>query len=118
MLLCLVLVFAETASSLSRISGPGFQAVNFAKAKEGRKLNGSVIKEMQVDTEGACRLQCVIDEHCRSYNFGLRKNKARNFLCQLNGSDRFVGSGNFTEDDNFSYRGIEVINRQKRIIPS
>lgn len=115
MLLCLVLVFAETASGLSRISGPGFQAVNFAKAKEGRKLNGSVIKEMQVDTEGACRRQCVIDEQCRSYNFGLKKNKAGNFLCQLNGCDRFVGFGNFTEDDNFSYRGMEVIDRQKRI---
>ena len=114
MLLCLVLVFAETASGLSRISGPGFQAVNFAKAKEGRKLNGSVIKEMQVDTEGACRLQCVNDEQCRSYNFGLKKHKAGNFLCQLNGCDRFVGFGNFTKDDNFKYRGIEVINHQKR----
>ena len=115
MLLCLVLVFAETASGLIRISGPRFQAVNFAKAKEGRKLNGSVIKEMQVDTEGACGLQCVNDEQCRSYNFGLKKPKAGNFLCQLNGCDRFVGFGNFTEDDNFSYRGMEVINRQKRI---
>ena len=114
MLLCLILVFAETASGLSRISGPRFQAVNFAKAKEGRKLNGSVIKEMQVDTEGACRRQCVVDEQCRSYNFGLKKHKAGNFLCQLNGSDRFVGFGNFTKDDDFKYRGIEVINHQKR----
>ena len=113
MLLCLVLVFAETASGLSRISESRFQAVNFAKAKEGRKLNGSVIKEMQVDTEGACRLQCVNDEQCRSYNFGLKKHRAGNFLCQLNGSDRFVG--NFTKDDNFSYRGMEVINPQKKI---
>ncbi|CAH3184939.1 unnamed protein product [Porites lobata] len=109
MLLCLVLVFAETASGLSRISGPRFQAVNFAKAKEGRKLNGSVIKEMQVDAEGACRLQCVNDEQCRSYNFGLKKHKAGNFLCQLNGSDRFVGFGNFTKDDDFKYRGIESV---------
>ena len=114
MLLCVVLVFAEAALGLSRVSGPGFQAVNFAKAKEGRKLNGSVIKEMQVDTEGACRLQCVNDKQCRSYNFGLKKHKAGNFLCQLNGSDGFVGFGNFTRDDNFRYRGIEVINHQKR----
>ena len=55
---------------------------------------------MQVDTEGECRLRCV----------GLKKHKAGNFLCQLNGSDKSVGFGNFTKDDNFKYRGMEVIN--------
>ena len=72
-------------------------------------VNGSVIKEMQVDAEGECRLRCVDEEQCRSYNFGLKKHKAGNFLCQLNGSDKSVGFGNFTKDDNFKYRGMEVI---------
>ena len=30
-------------------------------------------------------------------------------MCQLNGSDKSVGFGNFTKDDNFKYRGMEVI---------
>ncbi|CAH3184937.1 unnamed protein product [Porites lobata] len=62
---------------------------------------------MQVDAEGECRLRCVDEEQCRSYNFGLKKHKAGNFLCQLNGSDKSVGFGNFTKDDNFKYRGME-----------
>ena len=109
LLLWLVLVFSEHVSSLSRISEPRFKAVNFAEEKKGRLLNGSVIKEMQVDAEGECRLWCVDEEQCRSYNFGLKKHKAGNFLCQLNGSDKSVGFGNFTKDDNFKYRGMEVI---------
>ena len=64
---------------------------------------------MQVHAEGECRLRCVDEEQCRSYNFGLKKHKAGNFLCQLNGSDKSVGFGNFTKDDNFKYRGMEVI---------
>ena len=109
LLLWVLLVFSEHVSGLSRISEPRFKAANFAKEKEGRKLNGSVIKEMQVDSEGACRLRCVEEEQCRSYNFGLKKHKAGNFLCQLNGSDKSVRFGNFTKDDNFKYRGMEVI---------
>ena len=110
LLLWVLLVFSEHVSGLSRISEPRFKAANFAKEKEGRKLNGSVIKEMQVDSEGACRLRCVDEEQCRSYNFGLKKHKAGNFLCQLNGSDKSAGFGNFTKDENFKYRGMEVIN--------
>ena len=54
-----LLVFATTVYGISRISEPDFKAVNFAKAREGRRLNSSVIKAMNVDSEGACRLQCV-----------------------------------------------------------
>ena len=100
---------SEHVSGLSPISEPCFKAVNFAEEKEGRKLNGSVIKKMQVDTEGACRLRYVNEEQCRSYNLGLKKHKAENFLCQLNGSDKFSGFGNFLKDDNFKYRGIKVL---------
>ena len=73
-------------------------------------MNGRLIKEMQVDAEGECRLRCVDEEQCRSYNVGLKKHKAGNFLCQLNGSDKSVGFGNFTKDDNFKYTGMKVIN--------
>lgn len=92
----------------SRISRSGLKAVNFAKEIEGRRLNGSVIKEVEVDSESSCRLMCVKEERCQSYNFGATKNKAQRYKCQLSDSDRFVGLANFTEDQRFKYRGIKV----------
>ena len=109
MLLFPLIVFSvTTAHCTSRISTPDFQAVNFAQAKERRKLNGSVIKEVDVVSEVDCRFQCVRDERCLSYNFGNTKNKSGRFVCELSDSDRFLDAGNFTEDDNFTYRGIQV----------
>ena len=109
MLLLLPIVFSvTTVYSTSRISVPGFQAVNFAQAKEGRKLNGSVIKQVDVRSEDECSLQCVRNERCLSYNFENTKNESGTFMCELSNSDRFSGFGNFTEHDNFTYRGMQV----------
>ena len=109
MLLLLSIVFSvTTVYSTSRISVPGFQAVNFAQAKEMRKLNGSVIKKIDVMSEDECSHQCVRDGRCLSYNFGNTKNKSGTFVCELSDSDRFLGFGNFTEDVNFTYRGMQV----------
>ena len=107
--LWVLLVFTPNVIGISRISTPGLKAVNFAKAKEGRRLKGSVIQAIEVESEGACRLQCVNEERCRSYNFGITINKGGGSLCQLSDSDRFAEAGNFTEDGNFKYRGIQVI---------
>ena len=104
----LIVFFFTTVYSTSRISAPGFQAVNFARAKERRKLNGNVLKQVDVMSEGECSLQCVGDERCLSYNFGRTRNKSGTFVCELSDSDRFLGFGNFTEDGNFAYRGMEV----------
>ena len=93
---------------ISRISEPGFKAVNFAKAIEGHKLNGSTIKEKKVDSESSCRLECVEEERCQSYNFGTTRNNAGKFKCQLSDSDRFYGHVNFTKDQYFIYRGLQV----------
>lgn len=95
-------------SGISHISQPSFTAGNFAKAIEGWKLNGSVISETKVDSESSCRLKCVEDERCQSYNFGIMKDTSGRFACQLSDSDRFSGRANFTEDANFLYRGIKV----------
>ena len=92
----------------TRMITPNFKAVNFAREIRGRRLNGSVIREMEVDSEGSCRLQCVEESACLSYNFGPSKNKKR-LKCQLSDSDRFAGLKNFTEDDDFLYRGVKVI---------
>lgn len=40
-----------------RMITPNFKAVNFAREIRGRRLNGSVIREIEVDSEGSCRLQ-------------------------------------------------------------
>ncbi|XP_066014593.1 ficolin-2-like [Pocillopora verrucosa] len=92
---------------ISRISGPNLKAVNFAKELEGKKLNGSLIKEIEVDSESSCRFECVNKERCQSYNFGIVEGNSGKFKCQISDSDRFVGFANFTEDENFIYRGIK-----------
>ena len=91
-----------------RMMTPVFQAVNFAREIRGRRLNGSVIREIQVDSESSCRLHCVKESSCVSYNFGSRINKK--FKCQLSDSDRFASFKNFTEDNKFLYRGVKVRN--------
>ena len=102
---------------ISRISQPGLRAVNFAKTIAGYKLNGSVIKEIKVDSERSCQVACVREEACQSYNFGptrptnstnTKKKSAKRFICQLSNSDRFVGFANFAEDKEFIYKGRQV----------
>ncbi|XP_073259186.1 microfibril-associated glycoprotein 4-like [Porites lutea] len=105
----LIVFFVTTVHSTSRISAPEFRAVNFAQAKERRKLNGSVIEQVDVMSEDECSLQCVGDEQCLSYNFGNTRNESGTFVCELSDSDRFFGFGNFTEDDNFTYRGMQSV---------
>lgn len=69
---CVVFLFATAVYGISRLSDPQmhWKPANFDKAVEGRRLNGSVIKEIGVDSEGSCRLECVEEERCQSYNFG------------------------------------------------
>lgn len=105
----MIAILCTAVHGISRVSQPGIKAVNFARAIDGRKLNGSIIKEFEADSEGFCRLQCVEEERCQSYNFGNKHNEAGRFKCELSDSDRFLGHLNFTEDENFSYRGMKVI---------
>ena len=112
-LLTLSLVFT-TVYGVSRISQPDLKAVNFAKAITGYKLNGSVIKETEVDSERSCQFACVGEETCQSYNFGptsrtnTTKKNGERFMCQLSNSDRFAGFANFAEDKEFIYKGRQV----------
>ena len=66
-----------------------FQAVNFAKEIRGWRLNGSVIREIKVDSESSCRRHCVKESSCVSYNFGSTMNN-KNFKCQRSDSDRLI----------------------------
>ena len=96
-----------STNAVTRTFTPNFKAVNFATEIKGRRLNGSVIREIEVDSEGFCQIQCVKENDCLSYNFGSNENKKR-FNCQLSNSDRFAGMKNFTDDREFLYRGIQV----------
>ncbi len=100
--------FVGTVSESNRFTEPSLESINFARAIIGRKLNGSVIKEVEVDSEISCQFACVKESRCLSYNFGPTEDKKR-FKCQLSDSDRFVGFKNFTEDGELIYRGIQVI---------
>ena len=106
--LSIISLLCNVAYGISRISGPNFKAVNFAEKINGQKLNGSLIRDVKVDSESSCRLECVNEERCQSYNFGTIEGDPNKFKCQLSDSDRFAGFANFTEDKGFIYRGIKV----------
>lgn len=90
------------------MTAANYKAVNFAKEIRGRKLVGNVIRQIEVPSEGSCRMECVEGNQCLSYNFGPAENKYR-YKCQLSDSDRFLGFNNFTAADNqVLYRGIQV----------
>ena len=108
-ILMILLICKTVRSGISQISPSSFSVGNFAKATEGWKLNGRVISETTVDSENSCRLKCVEDGRCQSYNFGTVKDSSGKFVCQLSDSDRFVGRVYFTEDKDFRYRGIKVV---------
>ena len=107
--LCILFLLCAVVDGISRISGPNFKAVYLADKITGQKLNGSLIRETEVDSESSCQFECVNEERCQSYNFGTIKGDSRKFKCQLSDSDRFAAFANFTEDDDFTYRGIKVI---------
>ena len=97
------------ANGESRLTTFNFKAINFAREIRGRRLHGRVIKEIEVDSESYCRLLCVEESSCLSYNFGPGENK-KMFKCQLSDSDRFASFNNFTDDNTFLYRGVKVRN--------
>ena len=103
----LAFVALPFVNGITRITTANYKAVNFAKEIKGRKLHGRVIREVKVNTEGSCRLECVEGVGCLSYNFGPTADR-KIFNCQLSDSDRFVSQENFVEDNEFLYRGIQV----------
>ena len=92
------------------LSDPDLKFRNFAKKIDGRRLNGSLVKESNVTSEIFCQIECVADGRCLSYNLlpilGMEMS-----VCQTNHGDRFVGHQNFTDEDGATYRGIQVSNK-------
>lgn len=90
-------MFGAIVHAKSRIPGPNMLAFNFAKPKEGRKLNGNIIKEILVASETHCQCKCLKEERCQSYNFATLENQPDGFVCQLSNSDRFRSLDNYTQ---------------------
>ncbi|XP_066023672.1 microfibril-associated glycoprotein 4-like [Pocillopora verrucosa] len=105
--LSIISLLCAVAYGINRISGPNLKAVNFAGKIKRQKLNGSLIRDIEVDSESSCQFECVYEERCQSYNFGTVKGDSNKFKCQLSDSDRFAGFANFIEDKDFIYRGIK-----------
>ncbi|XP_066023241.1 microfibril-associated glycoprotein 4-like [Pocillopora verrucosa] len=105
--LSIISLLCAVAYGISRISGPNVKAVYFAEKIKGQMLNGSLIRDIEVDSESSCQLECVNEERCQSYNFGTIKSDSNKFKCQLSDSDRFAGFVKFIEDKDFIYRGIK-----------
>lgn len=103
----IIFLFITFAIGKKKFIKPDFKAINFAKEIRGRKLNGSVIKKKEVDSESSCQFECVHERQCLSYNFGSAEDKT--FICQLSHSDRFNGVKSLKKDNKFLYRGIQVI---------
>lgn len=121
MYLSLLLLVGSIACSTTRISQPNFEAVNFVREIEGRRLSGSVIKEMEVETTESCQFECVDEKKCFSYNVGtanFTKDNAKRIKCELSNSDRFAGFANFLEDKDFNYGGLQVITLTEKKIKS
>ena len=107
--LSIISLLCAVAYGINLISGPNFKAVNFANKIKRQKLNGSLIRDVEVDSESSCPFECVDEERCQSYNFGTIKGDSYKFNCQLSNSDRFAGFVKFfIEDKGFIYRGIKV----------
>ncbi|XP_078357593.1 ficolin-2-like isoform X1 [Oculina patagonica] len=95
---------ANYVQGSSRFTDPDFKAINFAEPVKGSKLEGNVIKDLEVSSETSCQFECVKETRCLSYNFHSIQGK-----CQLSDSDRFVGHVNFTKVDGALYSGIQSI---------
>ena len=106
--LWLLFLTGTTVYGIGRISEPSLEAVNFASSINGRRLTGNTIQEIQVDAESLCRVECVKEESCISYNFEIVKNTTEGYTCQISNSDRFASVVNFTKDEDFKYVGIQV----------
>ena len=105
--LCITFLLSAVVYSIGRISKSDLRTINFPDNIEGtEKLNGSLITEIEVDSESSCQPEYVDKERCQSYNFGTMEGDSG----KLNSAKRlpFVRFANFIEDEHFIYRGIMV----------
>ena len=85
--LCITFLLSAVVYSIGRISESDLRAINFPDNVEGtEKLNGSLITEIEVDSESSCQPGCVDKERCQSYNFGTMEGDSGKLKCQLSDS--------------------------------
>ena len=89
---------------------PDFRAANFTKVIEDRKLNGTILRELEMASEISCQFECFSEDRCMSYNFlSIHGNETSTCQNATKWSDRFVSRVNFTKEDGALFKGIQVI---------
>lgn len=81
------------------------RVINFVDYEDGEALNGHVIAKLKVPNESTCRLQCYLNDHCVSYNFGPGET-GDDYICELNNS---TDRQNLKTRKYFIFQGSEVI---------
>ena len=88
----------------------GFRAANFAKVIKDRKLNGKILRELEMASEISCQSECFSEDRCMSYNFfSIHGNETSTCQNETKWSDRFVSRVNFTKENVALSKGIQVI---------
>ena len=69
--------------------------------KSGVYLKNHVINRLELEHNGACRIQCFLEPRCVSYNFGKS-------TCELNDSDHILHPGDVVPAHDTVYEGTPV----------
>ena len=89
---------------------PNLKDVNFAKEIRGRRLNGRVNRELEVDLDGSCRLYVWKRmAACISCNVEFNEDNTEEIHMSIMQLGSIFGLKHFTEDHEFLYHGIKVI---------
>ncbi|XP_048578811.1 uncharacterized protein LOC116618550 [Nematostella vectensis] len=81
-------------------TGDSCKIVRWYPASNETWLLNHVFKNLTRRNEGACHAACLMNDSCRSYNFGHQLQ-----LCQLSNSDHVEHPGDLVPKENFMYRG-------------
>ena len=87
----------------------GIRAANFAKVIKDRKLNGKILRKLEMAAEISCQFECFSEDRCMSYFFCIHGNETSTCQNATKWSDRFVSRVIFTKENGALSKGIQVI---------
>ena len=73
---------------------------------EGHALVNHVIRNITLDRQHTCQVECYLDNHCLSFNFG--HNQDGEPICELSDSDHRQHPEDLWIRERFTYVGTEV----------
>ena len=77
----------------------------------GQRLENHVIRTIDTISENFCKVKCLLEPNCVSYNFKTEGNTGRKHECELNHASfehDNEHSGDLVKKENYVYRGAEV----------